>query len=88
MAQKTIRILIEELEQNGEKYYFGSSPDVSGFLLETDTLEEAIKIAPEIMKNLLEAKRDRLVSKHKPQRIQNTKFSLNYTAIGSLQLAQ
>jgi predicted RNase H-like HicB family nuclease len=34
------------MEQDGEKYYLGRSPDVSGFLVEAETLEEAVRIAP------------------------------------------
>jgi hypothetical protein len=55
--------------------------------LETETLEEAIKIAPEVMKNLLEAKRDRLMNAKKNHLLQYTNFFLNYSVSSSLQLA-
>lgn len=87
MSPQTIRIIIEEMEQDGEKYYFWSSPDVSGFILETETLAEAIEIAPEVMKNLLEAKRDRLMKEQKKPLLQYTNFFLNYSVSSSLQLA-
>ncbi|MDR3168247.1 MAG: hypothetical protein LBU27_00335 [Candidatus Peribacteria bacterium] len=60
---------------------------MSGFILETETLEEAIKIAPEVMKNLLEAKRDRLMNAKKNHLLQYTNFFLNYSVSSSLQLA-
>ena len=58
MAPKVIRIIIQEMNENGEKYYLGKSPDVSGFLIEADTLEEAVRIAPEVMEMMLEMEKE------------------------------
>jgi predicted RNase H-like HicB family nuclease len=58
MAPKVIRIVIKELEQDGEIYYLGRSPDLFGLTVETDTLEEMIEIAPEVAEDLLQSIRE------------------------------
>ncbi|MDR2189647.1 MAG: DUF1902 domain-containing protein [Candidatus Peribacteria bacterium] len=58
MATKTIRIVIKEMLENGEKYFLAESPDVQGFLAEADTLEEMIDIAPQVMEDLLEVNQE------------------------------
>jgi predicted RNase H-like HicB family nuclease len=56
MVNKVIRISIEEVIEDGEKYYLAKSPDVKGFLAQTDTLEEMFTVAPEVMEMLLKVK--------------------------------
>jgi predicted RNase H-like HicB family nuclease len=54
MDSKTIRIVIKEMIENGERYFLAESPDVAGFLAEADTLEEMIEVAPEVMDDLID----------------------------------
>lgn len=54
MAPKTIRIVIKEMLENGERYFLAESPDVSGFLAEADTLEEMVETASEVMDDLID----------------------------------
>ncbi|MDR0282207.1 MAG: DUF1902 domain-containing protein [Candidatus Peribacteria bacterium] len=54
MVPKVIKIEIKEMFENGERYYLAKSPDVPGFLAEADTLEEMMKVAPEVMEMILE----------------------------------
>jgi predicted RNase H-like HicB family nuclease len=89
MALKVIRITIEEVMEDGEKYYLAKSPDVKGFLAQTDTLEEMFTVAPEVMGMLLKVKNERLKKEQeKKQTLWNTpKLLLSYDRITTLQLA-
>jgi hypothetical protein len=40
MVPKLIRITIEEVVEDGEKYYLARSPGMRGFLAQMDTLKE------------------------------------------------
>jgi predicted RNase H-like HicB family nuclease len=89
MALKTIRITIEEVIEDGEKYYLARSPDVRGFLAQTDTLEEMFTTAPEVMEMLLKVKNERLKKEQvKKQILRSTpKLLLSYDRITTLQLS-
>jgi predicted RNase H-like HicB family nuclease len=58
MAAKTIRIVIKEMEQDGETYYLGRSPDLYGFTIQASTIEEAINLVPEVAEDLMEVNRE------------------------------
>ncbi|MDR3169591.1 MAG: hypothetical protein LBU27_07805 [Candidatus Peribacteria bacterium] len=57
MAEKPVRIAIKEMSENGESYYLAESPDVDNFFAEADSLEEILKVAPEVMEMILELDR-------------------------------
>ena len=88
MVSKLIRITIEEVVEDGEKYYLARSPDVRGFLAQTDSLEEMYTTAPEVMEMLLKVKNSRL---RKEQEKKSTlrkvpKLLMSYDRITTLQL--
>jgi len=89
MVPKLIRITIEEVVEEGEKYYLARSPDVKGFLAQTDTLEEMYTTAPEVMEMLLKVKNERMKKEqHRRQLLGNTpKLLLSHDRITTLQLA-
>lgn len=79
MAEKVIRIVIKEMLEDGEKYYLAKSPDVPGFLAETDTLEEMMKVAPEVMEMVLEMeKEDEEKQQVKNNFFQKVVYDINY----------
>ncbi|MDR3168731.1 MAG: hypothetical protein LBU27_03065 [Candidatus Peribacteria bacterium] len=79
MAQKTIRIFIKEMLENGEKYYLAESPDVPGFMAEADSLEEMMKIAPEVMEMILELDRkDEMKQEIKKNFFQKVIYDMSY----------
>ena len=53
--EKDVLILIKEMEENGEKYYLATSPDLFGLVVETDNLQEMMNIVPQIANDLIEA---------------------------------
>jgi len=81
MVEKKIKIIIKEMNENGERYYLAESPDVPGFLAEADTLEEMRKIAPEVMEMVLEMdEKERLQRKMKGDLLQKVVYDLYYNA--------
>jgi predicted RNase H-like HicB family nuclease len=89
MVSNIIRITIEEVMEDGERYYLARSPDVKGFLAQTATLEEMFTIAPEVMEMLLKAKNKRLEQEQaKKEMLRHMpKLLLSYDRIATLQLA-
>jgi predicted RNase H-like HicB family nuclease len=87
MATKTIRIVIKEMEQDGERYYFAESPDIPNFLAETDTLEEMLEVAPLVMQDLLEVMNERLAKQQHENLLQKLNILLSFNRFTSLQLA-
>jgi predicted RNase H-like HicB family nuclease len=88
METKTIRIVIQEMEQDGEIYYFADSPDIPGFLAETETLKEMLEIAPLVMQDLLEVRNERLAKQKKFENVfKKLNISLSFNRFTSLQLA-
>ena len=97
MSPKVIRITIEEIVQDGEKYYLARSPDVRWFLTQTDTIEEMMELAPQVMSDFLEASK-KIMEKEQEKKLVQKSFSqttlwkqivydLNYRVTPHLQLA-
>jgi predicted RNase H-like HicB family nuclease len=78
MATKTIRIIIKEMIENGERYFLAESPDVSGFLAEADSLEEMVEIAPEVMDELIDLNNTTKDKNHLKQRTILKDFSYQF----------
>lgn len=57
--EKIIKLKIERFEENGEVYYLATSEDVQGLVAQGDTVEEAVEIAEDLAKILLELKAER-----------------------------
>jgi predicted RNase H-like HicB family nuclease len=87
MDSKIIRIIIQEMNENGERYYLAESPDVPGFLAEADTIPEMLEIAPLVMQDLLEIRNERLSKQRKENLFKHLQLSLSFDKIISLQLA-
>lgn len=87
MDVNLIRIDIEEVIEDWQKYYLAKSPDERGFLAQTDTLEEMYTTAPEVMSLLLKAKKNRLEAEYQEQKFHNLQLLLNYSRITPLQFA-
>lgn len=83
MEAKTVRIIIEELEQDGEVYYLGKSPDLPGLVVESDSLSEMMRIAPLVAEDLIEAKKERLTKQNSHKVVWKTPFqvSLNFSKL-------
>jgi predicted RNase H-like HicB family nuclease len=77
MATKTIRIVIKQLEQDGEIYYLGRSPDLFGLTVETDTLDEMLEIAPEVATDLIDVKNER-AKKENRETLREVAYQLIY----------
>jgi predicted RNase H-like HicB family nuclease len=93
MAPQIITITIEEVVEDGEKYYLARSPEVRGFLAETSTLEEMFTVAPQVMSEFLEASR-RILAKEKAKQnflekymLGKVVYTLNYQVQPHLQFA-
>jgi predicted RNase H-like HicB family nuclease len=79
MTPKVIRIVIEEIVEDGEKYYLAKSPDVQGFLAETETLDEMLKVAPEVMEMILELDKEIEEENHPQKNLwQKVIYDINY----------
>ncbi|MDR0607956.1 MAG: hypothetical protein LBG52_06545 [Candidatus Peribacteria bacterium] len=76
MEPEVIRITIEEVVEDGEKYYLARSPDVRGFLAETATLAEMFMVAPQVMSEFLEASK-RILVREKAKENFLEKYMLN-----------
>ena len=42
------------MEQDGEKYYLATSPDLYGLVVEADTLPEILELTPQVANELIE----------------------------------
>ncbi|MDR0860936.1 MAG: DUF1902 domain-containing protein [Candidatus Peribacteria bacterium] len=65
MATKTIRIVIKEMIEDGERYYYlAKSPDLYGLTVDADNLPEIIETVPQVAEDLMEANKE--LSSKKP----------------------
>jgi predicted RNase H-like HicB family nuclease len=79
MAPKVINIIIKEVKENNDTYYLAESPDVENFFAEADSLEEILKIAPEVMEMILELDRKKAVKENTQQHLfQKVIFDMKY----------
>ena len=56
MAKYVLPLEIQELEEGG---YLATSPALPGFLVQAKTVEEMLRLAPDIAQSLIEAMREK-----------------------------
>jgi len=56
MAKYVLPLEIQELEEGG---YLATSPALPGFLVQAKTVEEVLRLAPDIAQSLIEAMREK-----------------------------
>jgi len=79
--EKNVLILIKEMEENGERYYLATSPDLFGLVVETDNLPEMMDVAPQIANDLIDANNQSAIphgSDDVFERWTNVKYSVLY----------
>jgi len=54
MAEYRVDIKIERMEEDGEVYYLATSDDIQGLVVQADTLSEAIEIAEDSVRELID----------------------------------
>ena len=54
MAEYRVNIKIERMEEDGEVYYLATSDDIQGLVVQADTLSEAIEIAEDSVRELID----------------------------------
>ena len=56
MAEYVLPLEIQALEEGG---YLATSPALPGFLVQSETVEEVLRLAPDIAQSLIEAMREK-----------------------------
>lgn len=79
--QTLIRLKIEKFLEDGQEYFVATSDDLQGLVAEGKTLQEAIEIAEDVAKILLDLEREKYCSSPKNAEKTDHYFSAKLAAI-------